>query len=391
MDAPSARIAFYVQHLLGIGHLYRARRICDALVRTGATVTMIAGGMPSRALEDVPFGVIQLPPVKSGDAGFSGLVDARGVPVDDAFKAGRRDRLLAAVSALQPHAVVTEAFPFGRRQMRFELTPLIEHLSALPQGRRPAILCSIRDLLQEGRKPGRNAETVALLNQHYDAVLVHGDPAISRLSDTFPEADGITIPVHDTGLVAPPPIAERADAETAQQHGIVVTAGGGAVGAELLSAAADAAAHDKLPGRSVALVTGPQAPAGLAETLAERACGKAEIIPFMADLPRALSTCQLSISQAGYNTVADILVAGCRAVLVPFAEGGETEQTRRADALERAGRAVALDAAGITANSLAQAAARAMQSSPAPLAARLDGAERSAALIVSASQQTRAG
>ena len=38
----------------------------------------------------------------------------------------------------------------------------------------------------------------------------------------------------------------------------------------------------------------------------------------------------LSISQSGYNTVCDVLQAGCRAIYVPFAAGGETEQTVRA-------------------------------------------------------------
>ncbi|MEM8878815.1 MAG: glycosyltransferase [Pseudomonadota bacterium] len=389
MGTSSVRIAFYVQHLLGIGHLYRARRICDALIKTGATVSMIAGGMPSRALEDASFDVVQLPPVRSGDSGFSGLVDVHGQPIDDTFKNNRREKLLQAVSALRPHVVVTEAFPFGRRQMRFELNPLIAQISAQPDGQRPALLCSIRDILQEGRKPERNAETAELINRYYDAVLVHGDPAISQLGDTFPEAEKIGVPIHNTGLVAPTSQITPQSDQTTKPYDIIVTAGGGAVGRELLMAAAEAAAQGQLPGRSIALVTGPQAPPELEHELNKQANGKAEVMTFIADLPRALSQCQLSISQAGYNTVADVLTAGCRAVLVPFADGGETEQSRRANALDRAGRAIALDLTSITSETIARAAERAMKSELRPFAARLDGAERSAALIVSAAQQAR--
>ena len=36
------------------------------------------------------------------------------------------------------------------------------------------------------------------------------------------------------------------------------------------------------------------------------------------------------MSQAGYNTVVEGLAGGARMVLVPFAAGGEDEQTRRA-------------------------------------------------------------
>ena len=50
------------------------------------------------------------------------------------------------------------------------------------------------------------------------------------------------------------------------------------------------------------------------------------------DLAATVAGAQLSISQAGYNTVADILVAGCRAVS-SICPDGETEQSRRAACL----------------------------------------------------------
>ncbi|MGO6906718.1 glycosyl transferase, partial [Rhizobium ruizarguesonis] len=44
MTAP--RIFFYVQHLLGIGHIARASRIANALVKDGFDVTVVTGGLP---------------------------------------------------------------------------------------------------------------------------------------------------------------------------------------------------------------------------------------------------------------------------------------------------------------------------------------------------------
>ena len=46
-------------------------------------------------------------------------------------------------------------------------------------------------------------------------------------------------------------------------------------------------------------------------------------------------TAALSISQGGYNTVMEVLEAGTRAVIVPYAGGAETEQTLRAKELAR--------------------------------------------------------
>jgi len=48
------------------------------------------------------------------------------------------------------------------------------------------------------------------------------------------------------------------------------------------------------------------------------------------DFTLRLRNCVLSVSQAGYNTVVETLQAGARAVLVPYAGGGESEQTSRA-------------------------------------------------------------
>ncbi|MGI9381434.1 MAG: glycosyltransferase, partial [Methyloligellaceae bacterium] len=51
-----------------------------------------------------------------------------------------------------------------------------------------------------------------------------------------------------------------------------------------------------------------------------------------------LSGATLSISQCGYNTCVDILQSGIRSIVVPFATGGETEQTQRGEILQSKGR-----------------------------------------------------
>jgi predicted glycosyltransferase len=95
-----------------------------------------------------------------------------------------------------------------------------------------------------------------------------------------------------------------------------------------------------------------------------------------------LANCALSISQAGYNTVAEILQARVRSVLVPFAAQGESEQTLRAQALVERGAAQMVEEASLTPQRLADAVNRAVRSAlpPADLVA-LDGARRSAALL----------
>ena len=65
------------------------------------------------------------------------------------------------------------------------------------------------------------------------------------------------------------------------------------------------------------------------------------------DFPVLLAGCALSISQAGYNTVLDLVAARRPAIVVPFDEGAETEQAVRAEALEQAGLALCLRLSGL--------------------------------------------
>ena len=82
-------VFFYVQHLLGIGHLARASRIAAALADDGFDVTVVTGGAPIAGFPGPGVNSVTLPPVTSGDEGFSGLVDLQGNPIDDDFKKRR--------------------------------------------------------------------------------------------------------------------------------------------------------------------------------------------------------------------------------------------------------------------------------------------------------------
>jgi predicted glycosyltransferase len=84
-----------------------------------------------------------------------------------------------------------------------------------------------------------------------------------------------------------------------------------------------------------------------------------------------LARCAVSVSQAGYNTVVELLAAGARAVLVPFAAAGETEQTRRAELLAGRGLAQVVVEPELTPARLAEAIDRAL-AAPPPARGALD-------------------
>ncbi|CAN7495051.1 glycosyltransferase [Rhizobium sp. LjRoot98] len=368
------RAFFYVQHLLGIGHLARASRIARALAEDGFEVTVVTGGTPVPGFPGPLVQHVALPPITSGDAGFSGLADINGNPVDDAFKESRKEQLLAAFHQSQPDIVIIEAFPFGRRQVRFELLPLLEAIAAMEN--KPLVVTSLRDILQERSKPGRDEETVALVKQYFDRVLVHGDPAFARLEDTFPLAAEITDKVIYTGLVAAP-----APAQPTERFDVIVSAGGGAVGNALIRAALEAA---KSIGGSLswALITGPNLPQSDFDAISADAPAHVSVYRFRPDFASLLAGAKLSVSQAGYNTVCDILRAGCHALLIPFTAGGETEQTVRAERLEKLGLAHVLTEDDLSAESMTRAIETALAATNRPPhTLDLDGAHRTAEIL----------
>ena len=130
------------------------------------------------------------------------------------------------------------------------------------------------------------------------------------------------------------PLADRDDGE------ILVSAGGGAVGFPLLAAAIRAKKLTRHRHRRWRIVTGANLPAAERAQLDKLAAGDPDIAieGFRNDFARLLAACHLSISQGGYNTVMELIATRCPSVVVPFAEGGESEQTLRARMLvERAG------------------------------------------------------
>lgn len=369
-DTPK-RIFFYVQHLLGIGHLVRASRIASAMSAAGLDVTMVTGGSIIEGFPGDGVRHVQLPAILSSNSSFSGLADAQGNPVDDTFKKQRVELLLKALDDADPDAVIIEAFPFGRRQMRFELLPLLAAIKA--RVRKPLLYSSVRDILQENRKPGRDEETAALIEEHFDGVLVHGDSQFVRLEDTFPLAESIAPKVFYTGLVAPDP-----PPPSDEQYDVIVSAGGGAVGAELIRAALDA--RTKLGDeRRWCIITGPNLPQAEFDLIERDASPAVSLFRFRKDFPSLLIRARLSISQAGYNTVCDLLRAPCASILIPFASGGETEQTVRAEKLEALRFAKVVKETDLNGSALALAIQQVEAQGKRPdMALELDGAANTA-------------
>lgn len=362
----------YVQHLLGVGHLKRMSILADGLTYAGAEVLLVSGGMPAPHIQPrraVSFH--QLPPVKSIDEGFSGLADRTGASVTEEFMAARCGQLLEALNSFRPETLVVELFPLGRRQMRFELLPLLE--TARPMCR--TIACSVRDIVN--KRPKREAEALDWLNRYFDLLLVHGDGALTPIVESVPGIAAFQGHIISTGY-----LCEPWHSTSDRGNEILVSAGGGSAGNPLFRAAAEASRSTPQDMRW-RIRHGTSASSQFVQDLKEIAAHGTIIEPVADDFQQRLSGCALSISQFGYNTAMDILNAGVPAVIVPFEGGHETEQLRRVQALSGRG-LLMLRESDLSGQKLAAAIARTMnEAGGLHRSVDMDGLRRTTQILLS--------
>ncbi len=329
------KIVFYCQHVLGIGHFFRSLEICEAL--HGHDIVLVTGG----PRPDVKIGdhirEVRLPGLMM-DSDFSGLFATEGDRSADDVKAERRKILLELLESERPDIFVAELYPFGRKAFRFELDPVLEHLKNNARFKCRAV-CSLRDILVEKKDPEKyETRVVEVLNRWFHALFVHSDPSVLSLDETFARVGEIRVPVLYTGFVTPkPPLDARRKIRLKlrmdeNEKLVVVSAGGGKVGAVLLEASVKALKilSAVIPVRGE-IFTGPFLSQPDFDKFKAMEDDLVKVSRFTNDFLSYLSAADLSVSMAGYNTCMNILACKTPALLWPFSQN--REQRIRAERL----------------------------------------------------------
>jgi predicted glycosyltransferase len=367
-----------------MGHLVRSLALAGELAARFRVILLNGGRFPEGISAPEGVEVVDLPPVGLDAAGRLVSRDRRRTL--ERAQAARQRIILETVREVRPRVVFVELFPFGRKKFAGELLPLLE----AARGRdRALVVCSLRDILVGRDDQQRHDDrAVDLANRYFDAVLVHSDPRFARLEESLRARAPLTVPVYYTGFVVPGGKAgtrpDPAGAPASRRRQVVVSAGGGLVGERLLRAAADA--HAVLWPESrlhMKLVAGPFLPEAARRELQDLARGREglSVRRTVRDLSAEMRASQASVSQCGYNTALDILRAGTPALVVPFGDGGEDEQRRRAERLARLGAVRVLEAGGVTPGRLAEEIRALATFRPRPLGFDLDGAAHAARLL----------
>lgn len=381
------KIIYYCQYIWGVGHFFRTLEICRAL--SEHEVILVAGG-PAVDV-DLPDHVrpFRLPGLMT-DRNYDGLFPTDADRTLEEVCRERKQLLYALFDQQRPDAFIIELYPFGRKAFRFELDPI---LTDIRSGRlqRTRVFCSLRDILVEKSDPvAYEARVVKTLNRFFDAVLIHADPSLVAIDQTFTRIHDLQVPIVYTGYIAarPPPEAGRS---LRKQLGIgesdlfvVASAGSGKAGIVLLEPLLEAAARLEINHPlHLHVFTGPFMPEQEYQALASRTNERVKVRRFTARFLSYLTAADLSVSMGGYNTSMNILATGVPALIWPYP--GDREQGLRAARLAQLGAAAVIRAQDLQPKPLA-ALIQQRINTPAQGSPRvdLDGAHNTARWIRSA-------
>jgi predicted glycosyltransferase len=337
---PVRRIAFYSHDTQGLGHTRRNIALAGALVAAhpGTDVLLITGN-PEACMLPLPrqTDVLTLPTIRKT---ATGAYASRSLHSPLEVVLDLRTRMLdATLGSFAPDLLVVDKVPAG---VGGELLPALATLRA--QGGTRVVL-GLREVLDRPEVAVREwaaADTTATLRDSYDAVWVYGDPDVYDPVAEYGLPADIAAMVSYTGYLGAgrtegmrPRTRPTARVRPPAEPYVLCMVGGGQDGQQL----AEAFAAAPLPaGHRGVLLTGPfmrpAARAAIAE--AARGADRLEVHEFVSDSDEFIAGAAAVVSMAGYNSVCELLAAGCPTLLVPRVRPRE-EQLVRAERLAARG------------------------------------------------------
>lgn len=381
-------VAYYCQHVLGIGHFHRSLEICKEISKQ-APVTLILGG-PDVDFSAPHIDTLKLPGLKM-DENFQNLTPTAPSVSLEKTKERRLEKLINFFKSQPVGVFITELYPFGRKAFRFEVDPLLQ---AIKNGQFHPCKCysSTRDILVE-KTTGREkfeARVVNTLNSFYDGVLIHSDPNVITLDQTFDRYRDIKIPLYYTGYVSRKQSSylktesEQKEKDTSGKKLIIASIGGGSVGSDLLESTIKAVKllDEDRKKFDLQIFTGPYCSQDRFRELEQLLSDGMKIDRFTNQFPKWLSQADLSISMAGYNSCINLAEAGIPALVQPFAQN--QEQRMRAELLSEHLPITVLEEADLAPAILAKKIKAQLDRNPGRCEINLDGARGTVQIVKAA-------
>ena len=343
----SKRVLIYSHDSFGLGHVSRCRTIANALVEADESVSvLILSGSPMIGSYEFHSGIdfVRVPGVVKQ---LSGEYDSANLRVGVEHTMEMRTRIIRDTADIfRPDLFIVDKEPLG---LRGEVGPAL-HL--LKERGTPLVL-GLRDVMDDPAALAQEWERkkiVPALRDLYDEIWIYGLPQINK-------------PL--TGIDVPPSVRHKMvytgylhrelplhadiphEIEEIDCPFILVTAGGGGDGEDLVDWVLAAYEHDPNIPYGAVIVFGPFMSATAREAFKDRAAKFKNIrtLTFTNNLGALMKDAAGVVAMGGYNTFCEILSFDKRAIIVPRTKP-RLEQFIRARAARNIGLVEMLDADG---------------------------------------------
>lgn len=316
MDATGKfKVLMYSHDTFGLGHLRRSRTIANALVGhfPGAEVAIISGSPVIDAFSfDERVSFVQIPAALKLASGE--YVSANG---KDSLKTtiSARQAVIADVArSFLPDIVIVDKEPLGLGR---EMLPTLQWLKA----RGSIAVLGLRDVLDAPellREEWERKRIVDHLEELYDEIWIYGPGSFYNPLAGIDLPQSILARTRHTGFL---PRSLPHEPGGGDDHGsgyILVTAGGGGDGYDLIAAALNAAriAEENL---DFLFVLGPFMTEGQRSEITARAVGlrNVRVVDFHVNLEALVSKARAVVGMCGYNTFCEVISFDKPALFVP--------------------------------------------------------------------------
>jgi predicted glycosyltransferase len=313
------KIVLYSHDTFGMGNIRRTLLLSQEFITKypGASILIITGSPMIHAFR-IPKGIdyIKLPCLDRLEAEQYAPRYLHGCPEE--VKETREAIVKESVLRFNPDLMVVDKRAAG---VDGELLPTLYALRE--NGRHTKLVLGVRDILDE---PERTRKVLAsngsfhVIDEFYDEVWIYGSKSIFDTAKEYAFPESVVRKTFYCGYLKRPTVsAERTEGPPR----ILVTTGGGGDGSDIIEAYLTGLSS--LP-RNVALRTtiifGPQMPQPRRLELLRRFDYMADVnfLEFEADIANRYAESDVVISQAGYNTVCELLSFSRKAILVPRSE-----------------------------------------------------------------------
>ncbi|MFO1079809.1 MAG: glycosyltransferase [Reyranellaceae bacterium] len=341
----SKRVLLYSHDSFGLGHVSRCRTIANAIVAADQSVSvLIISGSPVIGSYEFRSGIdfVRVPGVVKIETGDYDSANLR-VGVEHTLE--MRTRIIRDTADIyRPDLFIADKEPLG---LRGEIGPTLQMLKE----RGTPLVLGLRDVMDEPAALAaewQRKNVVPALRDLYDEIWIYGLPQIHK------PMTGIAVPpsvrhkmVYTGYLRRDLPLHTDVPHEMEEVEGpyILVTAGGGGDGADLIDWVLAAYEADRHIPYGAVIVFGPFMSTTERESFKERAARLPNIrtLTFTNNLGALMQQAAGVVAMGGYNTFCEILSFDKRAIIVPRTRP-RLEQFIRARAARNVGLVEMLDA-----------------------------------------------